>query len=118
LNGQKEFDALPDMWVDDPVAYELFLQRWGTHYIKKINVGGRFSSIGETSADEDVDYFKFAASLSASFKIGVVTGGGSAKVSLDTKDESSKTESTFTYEAHGGDPSVCLFFQTKQLDVR
>lgn len=47
---QADFEALPNAWSDDPVAFERFLTRWGTHYLKKVEVGGRFSQVGTTSA--------------------------------------------------------------------
>ncbi len=101
-----DFEALPMSWADDPLMLQAFIDRWGTHYLKKASVGGQFVQRGKTETGADQENFQIAMAVSLTMKLGVVTGSGSASVDFSRKSESSFYNNDFSYTAHGGDPEV------------
>ncbi len=98
-----EFRSLPLLWTDDPLRFDSFVKRWGTHYIKSSKVGGSFVSTGKMTSAIDADKMEIAAQALRTFTASIAID---AKVNFRTKDQSRKFDSLFDYHAVGGDPVV------------
>jgi hypothetical protein len=100
-----EFNALPTSWTDNPMVFESFVRRWGTHYIKTAKVGGSFQMSGKVTTSNMVDNFALAVQASLVFNAGIKITA-KAEVDYSTIDQNTRYGSSFNYNAVGGDPEV------------
>jgi hypothetical protein len=108
-----EFNALPTSWTDNPMAFDGFVRRWGTHYIKTAKVGGSFQMSGKVTTSNSVDNFGVAVQAKLVFNAGIKITA-KAEVDYSTIDQNNRYDSSFNYNAVGGDPEVGAMLATAQ----
>jgi hypothetical protein len=81
-------------------AYERFFDRFGTHYIKRVWVGGKATLAFTVAKSKDMSKEDIKAGIKASF---VGTGSGAANASSNTAKEKLQNNSECTVFGKGGD---------------
>jgi len=100
-----DFMSLPISWTDNPLAFDAFLQTWGTHYLKGAKVGGQFEMVGTTTTDKSSDSLQVAAQVSLQLS-GKMALTANAKVDYKATNAASSMDMQFDFHARGGDPAV------------
>eukprot|EP00744_Colponema_vietnamica_P000170 GILI01000311.1.p1 GENE.GILI01000311.1~~GILI01000311.1.p1 ORF type:complete len:1136 (-),score=343.84 GILI01000311.1:74-3292(-) len=109
-----EFMTLPLEWSRDPKRYQDFVRKWGTHVVKSVEVGGRLSMRGEIRNSENLDGLQIAAQIELQFQTAALQINARASAEYGRKFTKSVQDSSFTYSATGGDPTVAGLIASKQ----
>jgi len=94
----------------NPTAYNLFIQRYGTHYVDSVIVGGSIQQDTTIDVTNTSDVISLAVAVNAKFN---QAAGGTVTVGLGVNFQQAQVEVTSTTTSdsiiYGGDPSFTDF---------
>jgi len=107
LEDASELAATYDL---DPTSYELFLRRYGTHYVDSVVIGGSVLQETTFQTDNVTDQLLITASLAGKFESATGTKiEGSLNFKFDDVEQKIQTETVSSSEIIGGDAEFTDF---------
>eukprot|EP00455_Lapot_gusevi_P047850 TRINITY_DN6535_c0_g1_i1.p1 TRINITY_DN6535_c0_g1~~TRINITY_DN6535_c0_g1_i1.p1 ORF type:complete len:1069 (+),score=256.89 TRINITY_DN6535_c0_g1_i1:66-3272(+) len=109
---RRDLDRLPAFWEDDPIGYARFIQKWGTHYVKSVKLGGRLEMTQLSAYDDKFDSWELGGQAHLALRLGVIefagltlgaSGGRGEGLSINVTSSESKML--------GGDPIIAAKVQ-------
>jgi len=110
-----DLNGLAATYTLDPESYNLFLAKWGTHYVDSVVIGGSINQETTITVTNDTDAMTITAALRGQFEQASGTG---PKVNLDltlayqTATSYVQTSTFSSAEIYGGDPEFTDFVLT------
>jgi len=105
-----DVQQLPPTYSQDPSSYQLFLSRYGTHFVDSVVIGGSVQQRTVVTTENDTEALMFQVALNGQFQSATGTKVN-GDLTLDFKQVSTvvQTETTSTSEIYGGDAEFTDF---------
>jgi len=103
---ERDLNRLPQTWEDKPLAFHRFVQRWGTHYIRRYKLGARLevTTVTNNRYTHDGGSLSAEATINMDMVIFKLSGNMGIKMGLDLERDSKQTNAD--YKMIGGDPTL------------
>jgi len=109
-----EIDNLPATYAMDPTQYDLFLARFGTHFVDSVIIGGSVQQETIVNTENSTEALMFKAVLQGKFQSATGTDKVEGELDVDYKQTEKRVtqETTSSSEIYGGDPEFTDFVLT------
>jgi len=101
---------LPATYAQDPSSYQLFLSRYGTHFVDSVIIGGSVRQRTVVTTSNDTEALMFKVALAGKFQSATGTAvEGSLDLAFKQVTTEVETETTSNSEIYGGDAEFTDF---------